>query len=93
VCLGFCKNSFHQNSVSECLCGSLSPYSDVGLSFIVKCDTNIMPLLMLFSCVHKVFAKVTRFGVGLMPHGVVYILHLRLVLHLVKQHIDWNAHY
>jgi hypothetical protein len=57
VCVGFCKNSFHQNCISECLCGSLSPYSDVGLSFIVKCDANIMPLLMLFSCVHKAFAK------------------------------------
>ena len=55
--LGFCKNCFHQNSINESLCGSLSPYSDVGLSFIVKCDMTIMPLLMLFSCVHKAVAK------------------------------------
>lgn len=89
--LRFCKNCFLQKSISECLCSSLSHYSAVGVSFVVKCDMNIMPLLVLFSCVHKAVAK--RFGEGVMSHGVVYILHLRIVLHLVKQHIDWNAHY
>lgn len=57
MCLGFFKNCFYQNSISECLCGSLSPYSAVGVSFIVKCGMNIMPLLMLFSCVHRAVAK------------------------------------
>jgi hypothetical protein len=57
VSLGFCKNCFHQNSISECLCNSLSPYSAVGVSFVVKCEMNIMILLMLFRCVYKAVAK------------------------------------
>jgi len=93
VSLGFCKNCFLQNSISECLCSSLSCYSAVGVSFVVKCGMNIMPLLVVLVVFTKQLQKVTRFGVGVMSHCVVYILHLRIVLHLVKQHIDWNAHY
>lgn len=56
--LGFCKNCFHQNFISECLCSSLSPYSAAGVvSFVVKCDMNIRTLLVLFSCVYKAVAK------------------------------------
>lgn len=55
--LGFCKNCFPQNSISECLCSSLSHYSAVGVSFVVKCDMNITPLLVLFSCIHKAVAE------------------------------------
>jgi len=57
VSLGICKNCFHQKFISEYLCSSLSPYSAVGVSFVVKYDTNIMPLLVLFSCVYKAVAK------------------------------------
>jgi len=51
------RTIFIRTLLVKCLCVSLSPYSDVGLSFIVKCDMNILPLLMLFSCVHKAVAK------------------------------------
>lgn len=40
----------------------------------------------------KQLQKVARFGLGVMSRGVVYILHLRIVIRLVKQHIDWNTH-